>query len=212
MKACYDFLGPSVDLLKYSKKQEDCDVERGAENKRLCQRFLLPLDEFFMTLVRLRLGLLEQDLGYRFGVSQSKNDNTFKGLVGISPDGVITFVSSLFPGSISDRSLTRLSGVLDLLEAGDSVMADRVFDIEEDVLLRGVRLNIPLLHGKTQLCEKELIITRRIASLRIHVERAMERIKNFHIFDKSIPASLTEIADRIFLVCCVLTNFQQPLV
>ena len=237
-----------------------------------------------MTLVRLRLGLLEQDLGYRFGVSQStvsritctwinflfvkfkelplwppkelvkenmpqifkrnypttrvilnateiyleqphlpelqqmtfsnyKNDNTFKGLVGISPDGVITFVSSLFPGSISDKSLTRQSGVLDLLEAGDLVMADRGFDIEENVLLRGVHLNIPpFLRGKTQLSEKELFITRRIASLRIHVERAMERIKNFHIFDKSIPASLTEIADRIFFVCCVLTNFLQSLV
>ncbi len=47
-------------------------------------------------------------------------------------------------------------------------------------------LNIPLfLRGKKQLSEKELVITRRIASLRIHVERAMERIKNFHIFDKT---------------------------
>ena len=46
LKACYDFLGPSVDLLKYSKKQEDCDVERGAENKRLRQRFLNLLRSF----------------------------------------------------------------------------------------------------------------------------------------------------------------------
>ena len=27
----------------------------------------------------------------------------------------------------------------------------------------------------------------------------MERIKNFHIFDKSIPVLLTDITDRIFL-------------
>lgn len=31
---------------KYSKKQEDCDIERGAENMRLHQRFLPPLEEF----------------------------------------------------------------------------------------------------------------------------------------------------------------------
>lgn len=118
-----------------------------------------------------------------------------------------------FSGSISDKSLTRKSGVLDLLEEGDSVMADRGFDIEEDLLLIGVKLNIPpFLRGKSQLSEEELVQTRRIASLRIHVERAMERIKNFHIFDKCIPVSLTDIADRIFFVCCVLTNFQQPLV
>ena len=51
---------------------------------------------------------------------------------------MITFISSLFPGSISDKCLTRQSGVLELLEEGDSVMADRGFDIEEDLMLRGV--------------------------------------------------------------------------
>ena len=57
--------------------------------------------------------------------SSYKNHNTFKALVGISPSGAITFVSKLFPGSISDRELTRRSGLLDLLQPGDSVMADR---------------------------------------------------------------------------------------
>ena len=128
-----------------------------------------------------------------------KNGNTFKALIGTSPDGVITFVSPLFPGSISDKCLTWQSGVLELLEEGDSVMADRGFNIEDDLMSRGVTLNIPsFLRGKSQLSEKELIVTRRIASLRIHVERAMERIKNFHIFDKSISVSFTDIADRIF--------------
>ena len=81
-------------------------------------------------------------------------------------------------------------------------MADRDFEIEEDLMLIGVRLNIPpFLRGKKQLSENELVSTRRIASLRIHVERDMERIKNFHIFDCTIPSSLTDIADKIFFVC-----------
>ena len=74
--------------------------------------------------------------------SSYKNHNTFKALVGISPDGAITFVSSLYPGCISDKELTRKSGILDLLEEGDSVMADTGFEIEEDLMLIGVRLNI----------------------------------------------------------------------
>ena len=144
--------------------------------------------------------------------SNYKNDNTFKGIVGISPDGVVIFVSPLFPGCISDKDLTRRCGILDILEPGDSVMADRGFDIEEDLILRGVSLNIPpFMRGKKQLSENEVVTTRRIASLRIHVERAMGRIKNYHIFDRALPATMTTIADRIFFVCCMLTNFQSPL-
>ena len=122
---------------------------------------------------------------------------------------MITFVSSLYPGAISDKELTRQSGFLDLLESGDSVMA---FDIEDYLILRGVHLNIPpFVRGKKQFSEEEVVATRRIASLRIHVERAMERKKNYHIFDRSLPVHLTDITDRLFFVCCVLTNFQPPL-
>ena len=57
-------------------------------------------------------------------------------------------------------------------------MADRGFNIQDDLTPLGVRLNIPsFLKGKSQLEENELIESRRIASLRIHVDRAMERIK-----------------------------------
>ena len=144
--------------------------------------------------------------------SSYRNDNTFKALVGISPSGVITFVSDLYPGCISDKELTRRSGILGLLQRGDCVMADRGFDIQDDLTPLGVKLNMPpFLRGKTQLDTNEVVETRRIASVRIHVERAMERIKNYHIFDKVIPASLTDLANQIFFVCAVLSNFWPPL-
>ena len=144
--------------------------------------------------------------------STYKNHNTYKGIIGISPSGAVTFVSKLFPGSTSDKELTRQSGLLNLLQPGDSIMADRGFDIMEDLAPIGVRLNIPpFLRGKSQLDSKELTETRRIASLRIHVERCMERLKNYHIFDCVMPLSLMDIADQIFFVCAVLTNFHPPL-
>ena len=144
--------------------------------------------------------------------SSYKNHNMYKALVGISPGGVVTFVSKLYSGSISDRELTKKSGLLDLLERGDRVMADRGFTIQDDLTPLGVRVNIPpFLKGKEQLDGEELIETRRIASLRIHVERAMERIKNYHIFDRTIPSSLTEVTEQMFFVCAVLTNFLPPL-
>lgn len=129
--------------------------------------------------------------------STYKNHNTYKCLIGISPGGAITFISKLFPGSISDKQLT---GLLQLLERGDSIMADRGFDIQDDLTPLGVKVNIPpFMKGKPQLDANEMIETRRIASLRIHVERAMERIKNYHIFDRNIAATLTNVAEQIFL-------------
>ena len=64
LKAFYDFIGPAADNLKYSKKQEEFGIQGGAESKRLRQRSLPPFKEFFMTLVRLRLSLVEEDLAH----------------------------------------------------------------------------------------------------------------------------------------------------
>ena len=94
------------------------------------------------------------------------------------------------------------------LECGDSVMADKGFDIEEDLTLMGVKLNKPpFLKEQTQFSASEPVETRHIASLRIHVERAMEQPKIFHIFNSSLPASFKDTAYQVFIVCAVLTNF-----
>ena len=75
--------------------------------------------------------------------SSYKNHNTLKALVAVTPSGAICFVSNLYGGNISDRELTKQSGLLDLLEPGDSVMADRGFTIADMLDVRGVMLNIP---------------------------------------------------------------------
>lgn len=143
--------------------------------------------------------------------SSYKNMNTLKLLVGVTPNGVISFLSRLWGGRISDKELTKRSGLLCLLEDGDTIMADRGFDIES-VMPAKTSVNIPpFLAGREQLDEDELVTTRRIATLRIHVERAMERIKNFTITDY-FPGSLCYLAEPIVFVCAFLTIFDVPLV
>ena len=111
--------------------------------------------------------------------SSHKNHNTYKALIRLSPSKAITFISKLLSGLVSDKGLTQQSGILDLLEARDSVMADKGFDIAEYLIPSGVQLNItPFLRGTDQFTHKELLENRRIASLRIHVERAIERIES----------------------------------
>ena len=101
--------------------------------------------------------------------SSYKHHTTFKGLIGISPGGAVTFVSQLYTGSISDREIVIRSGFLKLpFQNNDSVMADKVFTID-DVLPIGVSLNIPPFLGKSsQMSAKDVVKTQEIASLRIH--------------------------------------------
>ena len=56
---------------------------------------------------------------------------------------------------------------------------------------KGVKVNgPPFMNQSGQFTEQEMLATRRIATLRIHVERAIERIKNYnHILD-FIPTTL----------------------
>ena len=96
----------------------------------------------------------------------SKNYNTYEGLSGISPSGAVLLLSYLYPGSVSDKELTRRSGILDLLDEGNRIMEDQGFDIKEDLALLGVRLNIPpFMKGKKQLDKMELVETSRMDKL-----------------------------------------------
>ena len=71
--------------------------------------------------------------------SNYKNTNSYKVLTGISPSGAIVFVSKVYPGVISDTDLTIKNGILNLLNSGDSVMANRGFTIQNELTLIGVR-------------------------------------------------------------------------
>ena len=140
--------------------------------------------------------------------SSYKGTTTMKGLVGLSPTGALGFLSELYTGSISDKELTKMSNVIDYLHHGDDVMADKGFDIQDDFAAKGVTVNIPsFLKGKTQFSKEEMAHNKKIASLRIHVERCIERMKNWHIFDSRIPITLAPIASDMFIIIGALTNF-----
>ena len=53
--------------------------------------------------------------------------NSFKVIVGVAPNCVITYVSQLYPGSISDKAIVEQSGLLKHLIAGDMVLAEKGF-------------------------------------------------------------------------------------
>ena len=113
--------------------------------------------------------------------SDCKSHNTFRRLVGISPSGAFTFVSKLWSGGVSDRNITQKSGLIDMLEPLDDVMADRGFNIRDMLTKKRATLNIPPFAKGKSLSTMGCTKTRRIAALGIHMERAIERLKCFQI-------------------------------
>ena len=254
---------------------------------------LVPENELFLVLVRLRLGLLVEDLATRFCVTKSfvsrvfqkwldvmyirlsfliawperdmckqnmpmcfkeaypncrcvidcseifietpqnfsaraktysnyKKHNTIKFLIGITPFGTISFLSDCWGGRVSDKNLTQCSKFFDLLERGDTILADRGFTIGEDLGVFGVKLEVPsFTRGKKQLSQRDVEHSKNLSHVRIHVERVIGLVKNkFLILKGPLPISFIKhkgdknVAniDKVLTVCCALTNMSASIV
>ena len=145
--------------------------------------------------------------------SNYKHTNTIKFLVSITPCGSVSFVSRAFCGRTSDKVITNKSGYLDKIEHGDAVLADRGFLIRDELASRGAELLIPaFLKGKHQLSAREVETSRRMSRVRIHVERMMERLKNFRILSERMSLNMVPHADSIMTICAAITNLHPRLV
>ena len=92
-------------------------------------------------------------------------------------------------------------------------MADRGFTIRDQLRAIKVDLNIPpFMEGRGQLPASEVLEGRKIASVRIHVERVIGRIKNYAILKGTLSITLARIANQIVCVCAWLVNFQTILI
>ena len=142
--------------------------------------------------------------------SSYRGMNSFKVIVGVAPNAVITYVSRLYPGSISDKAIVQESGLLNHLVAGDLILADKGFLIQ-DIVPNGVSVNIPPFLNKGKFTESEAKATKSIARCRIHVERANARLKDFKILS-FIPSYLRCYANNLIQLCSALVNLQFPLI
>ena len=148
--------------------------------------------------------------------SSYKHHNTAKFLIGITPQGTVSFISKGWGGRASDKFITEHCGLLKKLIPGDPVLADRGFDIEDSVGLHAARLQIPsFTKGKPQLSPLDIETTRSLANVRIHVERVIGTVRQkYTILGHSVipihylmsDGTEHSLLDKIAVVCCALTN------
>ncbi|XP_044058221.1 uncharacterized protein LOC122878841 [Siniperca chuatsi] len=147
--------------------------------------------------------------------SHYKGTHTMKYLIGITPQGLISFISKGWGGRASDKHITENCGLLKLLP-GDLVLADRVFDIKDSVGMMCAEVKTPAFtKSRCQLDAKDVEDTRAIAHLRIHVERVIGSLHNkYTLLHNTVAISLLlpckdeefTLLDKIVNVCCILVN------
>ena len=117
--------------------------------------------------------------------SNYKSKATLKGLIAISPNGCIVYASDLFVGSVSDKAIVQNSNMLELYK-------------------------IPAFLTNPQFTCEQVGQNKAISSVRIHVERAIQRIKLFQVM-QTIPHDFRSLSTKLFRVACCLVNLQKPI-
>ncbi|XP_032424068.1 uncharacterized protein LOC116723350 [Xiphophorus hellerii] len=148
--------------------------------------------------------------------SHYKSHNTMKYLISVTPQGFINFISKGWAGRTSDRLVTESCGYLNNLAPGDAVLANKGFNIEDIVALRGARLIVPVItKGVKQLPHGEITEGKKLLSVRINMDRALGNLmQKYPILRSTFPIKflLTDQAvkmstlDKIMRVTCGLCN------
>ena len=134
----------------------------------------------------------------------------------------MSYLSKCWGGRATDKCITLNSDFIELLEYGDVILADRGFDIADDMAVHGVSLVIPsFTRGKKQLSLQEVECSQKIAKVHIHVERVIGLLKNrYTILQGTLPVTNlkrkqdteTSFIDRVLVVCSTLVNMSPSVV
>ncbi|XP_040073417.1 uncharacterized protein LOC115317770 [Ixodes scapularis] len=180
----------------------------------VCFREQYPKCTFIIDCTEVRTETLTDAEAQHYLYSHYKGCYTLKWLVAILPNGMVSFLSGVYGGRHSDSFITRDSGFLTLVEPGDVVMCDKGFPaIKTTVAEEGAILVMPPFNvGGGQLSKQDVEDTLTIAQVRVHVERAIQRLKLHNVLTNRVPLSLIPHMEKVMKVCGGLVNMQSPII
>lgn len=148
--------------------------------------------------------------------SSYKHCPTLKYLISITPDVFCNYISRGYGGRNTDIGITNNCGLLQCILRDNDVLADRGFKSLEAILAaRGVNLKRPPSVFKGRPMSKDDCATgRQVASVRIHVERYIGRLREFSLIapHSTVPIKMIPLVDMCVVIACGLTNLGAPLI
>ena len=149
--------------------------------------------------------------------SSYKHHHTAKFLIGITPQGSVSFIARGWDGRVSDKFIREHCGFLSNILPCDIVLADRGFDISDTVggACNAENRITAFTKRRSQLSSLDIESTRKLASVRIQVERVLGVVRQkYTILSGTIPIEFVicpagevyTLIDKIECICCVLVN------
>ncbi|KAK9537223.1 hypothetical protein VZT92_004858 [Zoarces viviparus] len=144
--------------------------------------------------------------------------NVLKYLIGVAPQGVVTFVSRGVLGNVSDKTLAEGSGFLCKLLPGDVVLASRDLDIDDSVAARGALFKMAGegAHQGSEASPPSPDASSEAASVQRHVERVISMVMHrYAMLTGPVESPFTAVSertsnlstfDKIVQVACALNN------
>ncbi|XP_033228718.1 uncharacterized protein LOC117180364 isoform X2 [Belonocnema kinseyi] len=142
-----------------------------------------------------------------------ESTETARFLVSSTPNGFITFVSTRYCKGNADVTIVKNSGFLDILPEDVAILslADRGFKYVDNVLKeKNCRLiRVPSISMRRNW-KAETKIYRWLASVRIHVKRLMNQLRDFKILENSVNFGnrSESLLDDIVIIAAALINIQ----
>lgn len=144
--------------------------------------------------------------------SHYKKNFTAKLAMIVTPSGLISHSCVAFGGRASDNVITKHSGVYELCDPCDGIMVDKGYDIDEECrenLLTLIRP--PFLRQKKKFSKAESVQCAQIARARVHVERVIQRVREYHILKFTIKKQILPYIDEIATIVTALVNLGKPI-
>ena len=94
----------------------------------------------------------------------------------------------------------------------DQVIADRGFKIRDHLAYYKSTLTIPpSTHNNLQVSKGDVAQTSKVSNLRIFVEKAIRRMKEYSILQSELPILLLPVCDDVITICAAFTNLKGSL-
>ena len=118
-----------------------------------------------------------------------------------------------YAGSAGDVPCTLASPIMKLLEKQMASLADKGFTLHAQFAEKQHYLVIPMYAYNKQksFTMEDASMSHTIGHLRIYIEEAFRRVREFKIFRKQVKLSQLDLIGKMYSVCALLTNYQTVL-